>query len=93
MDVFNNLDQKANDLAAKAREAVSEMRGELEELADDARKDLAEFQTRAEAEFRDVRSKVAAFIDPDRPTSAGDPTDSARPPEPAAEGEAEMGHS
>ena len=93
MDVFDDLDEKAKDLAVKARGALTEMKGELEVLAGDARKELAEFQTRAEAELRDVRSRVAAFIDPDRPASDDAPTDAAPAPDASAAGEAETGHS
>ena len=93
MDGCDDLDDRARDLAAKAREAFAEMKVELEELAEDARKDLAELQTRAEAELRDVRSKVAAFIDPDRPASDDAPTKAAPAPDASAAGEAEMGHS
>ena len=117
MGVFEAMDERAKELAARLRDiyerrdqlladargridtTLDEVRTQLDQLGADARRDLDAFQVKAEAELREVRTRMADFIDPDRARGRSDeqpPTDPTPPPPPAPEpgpdGEASMGH-
>ena len=99
MRKFDEIDERAKEMLTKARvhidAAIDEVRTQLDTLKVDGKLDLAELQTRAEQELREIRSRVAAFIDPDRgPRGGSEPPPPPPPtPEPGPDGEAEMGHS
>ena len=93
---LDEVDERAKELISKAKvhldAAIAEIRTELDGLKVDGKLDMAEIRTRAEQELREIRSRLAAFIDPNRPPRE----EPAAPPpssEPGPDGEAEMGHS
>ncbi len=95
---FDEIDERAKEMMSKAKihidAAIAEIRTELDGLKVDGKLDMAEIRTRAEQELREIRSRLAAIIDPDRPARE-EPAPPPPPPspEPGPDGEAEMGHS
>ena len=70
MNVFDELEQKARELAAEAKAALEnpdefldKTRERVKEAVCDAKEDLAEFATDAQKEFDQIREKVADLFD------------------------------
>ena len=86
MGVFDELDEKAKELAAKAKAALenkdeflAKARERMDSAIADAKEELEEFKGEAKEELQEFRAKVAAFLDRD-----GDPAAQAAPNAPAA---------
>ncbi|MES2306762.1 MAG: hypothetical protein V4558_14765 [Gemmatimonadota bacterium] len=70
MSVFDELDEKAREFAAKARAALdnpdefmARTRERVEEAVGEAKEDLEEFAKDAEEEFKGIRERMADFLE------------------------------
>jgi gas vesicle protein len=81
MSVFDELEQKARELAAEAKAALEnpdefldKTRERVKEAVCDAKEDLAEFATDAQKEFDQIREKMADLFDCEPKAADASPT-------------------
>ncbi|MEO5799760.1 MAG: hypothetical protein ABIZ70_07580 [Gemmatimonadales bacterium] len=88
MSMFDELEEKARELAAKAKAAlenpdefIAKTRERAEEAMTEAKEDLEEFATDARKEFGEIREKMADLFDcePKAGKSADQPEAAAQP--------------
>jgi len=101
MSVFDDLDEKARELAAKAKAALenpddffAKARERVEEAVTEAKEDIEEFAHDARGEFKGIRQRVAELLDCEpagdaakaEPAAPAESTDAKEPPAPTPPG-------
>lgn len=89
MELFDNLDEKAREFAAKARaalenpdELLAKARERVEEAVEEASAEIREFAADPKAEFMKLRDQLSDLLDCEPAAAAAEPEPAAPPPEP-----------